>query len=58
MTNATKNEYLADEALNGVAGGLNPQPLPPGPPERSFASYFSHFAINQHSFAVNIFKFR
>jgi hypothetical protein len=58
MTNTTKNDYLSDEALGRVAGGLNPQPLPPGPERFSMGSFFSHFAINQHSFAVNFLKFR
>ncbi len=45
-------ELLSDEALDRVNGGLNPQPLPPGPPPElhaiRFASLFSHFAISQH----------
>ena len=57
MTNTTKQDYLSDEALNGVSGGLNPQPLPPGPdPERfSIRSFASYFAVNQYSY---FFRFR
>ena len=61
MTTMTK-DYISDEALDAVAGGLNPQPLPPGPPPpdlfsmRSLSSFFSHFAVNQH-FAVPSFSF-
>jgi hypothetical protein len=57
-------DHISDETLDAVAGGLNPQPLPPGPPPpdlfalRSVSSFFSHFAINQHSFAVNFLRFR
>jgi hypothetical protein len=55
-------DYISDETLDAVAGGLNPQPLPPAPPPpdalRSLSSFFSHFAINQHSFAVNFLSFR
>jgi hypothetical protein len=36
MTNVTRteirNEILTDAELDGVVGGLNPQPLPPSPP--------------------------
>jgi hypothetical protein len=52
---AVKNDSLSDETLDSVAGGLNPQPLPPGPPE-SFRSFFSHFAVNQH-FSLPSFSF-
>lgn len=62
----TKNEHtitLSDSELDIVTGGLNPQPLPPGPPPpdsfRSFASIFRGFGINQH-FALptlNLFRF-
>lgn len=55
---ATKNDALSDQTLDGVAGGLNPQPLPPGPD--SFRSFFSHFAINQRlvlpSFSFSKFR--
>ena len=50
----TETTRLSDTDLDLVVGGLNPQPLPPGPgPElsRSFASFFSHFAINRFVFA-------
>jgi hypothetical protein len=54
----TKNEIkaLTDETLDEVVGGLNPQPLPPGPEMfRSFASIFfrHHFSLP----ALNIFRF-
>jgi hypothetical protein len=49
MTPTNTINYLSDEALGAVAGGLNPQPLPPGPDSfRSLSSLFSGFAINQH----------
>jgi hypothetical protein len=34
MTNMTetRNQVLTDAELDGVVGGLNPQPLPPSPP--------------------------
>jgi hypothetical protein len=39
MTNMTrteiKHEILTDAELDGVVGGLNPQPLPPEPPPES-----------------------
>jgi hypothetical protein len=54
MNTATNNDFLSEESLDGVAGGLNPQPLPPGPD--SFRSFFSHFAINQH-FVLPSFSF-
>ena len=40
-------ETLSDEALDRVAGGLNPQPLPPKEAFsiRSLFSFASHFAI-------------
>lgn len=56
--NATTFEVLSDEALEQVIGGLNPQPLPPGPaPEIAirFASLYSRFAINQH-LAFQLFR--
>jgi hypothetical protein len=30
--NETKAELLTNAELDGVVGGLNPQPLPPSPP--------------------------
>jgi hypothetical protein len=30
LPNRTTELFLSDEALDHVAGGLNPQPLPPG----------------------------
>ena len=60
MTTTTKNGHFSDEALDGVVGGLNPQPLPPGPdPERfSTRSSASYSAINQNSFTTNSSTFR
>lgn len=42
-------EFLSDEALDRVAGGLNPQPLPPKEmfSIRSLFSFAAHFAIGQ-----------
>lgn len=34
----TTTDHLPDHALEIVAGGLNPQPLPPGPPPEMFSS--------------------
>ena len=53
MNTSIKNDLLSDEALDTVAGGLNPQPLPP---RWNFSNLFSHFAINQH-FALPSFSF-
>jgi hypothetical protein len=37
-----KHDILTDAELDGVVGGLNPQPLPPDPPPESlFATRFS-----------------
>jgi hypothetical protein len=41
-----KNDILTDVELDGVVGGLNPQPLPPEPPPEGL-----------HSFATNRFEF-
>jgi bacteriocin-like protein len=49
MNNRTKE--LKDEELARVSGGLNPQPLPPGP-ERSFIS------VNRFSLFSEISAFR
>ncbi|MBA2399377.1 MAG: hypothetical protein H0V72_11865 [Bradyrhizobium sp.] len=40
-------EFLSDEALDRVAGGLNPQPLPPREAFsiRSLFSFAAHFAV-------------
>ena len=57
MTTTNMINHLSDEALDAVAGGLNPQPLPPGPDSfRSLSSLFSRFAINQH-FTLPSFSF-
>ncbi|MBR1154690.1 hypothetical protein [Bradyrhizobium sp. JYMT SZCCT0428] len=53
LKTAIKNNLLSDEALDAVAGGLNPQPLPP---RWNSLSNFSHFAINQH-FSLPSFSF-
>jgi hypothetical protein len=60
MTNLNDATFaLTDAELDLVAGGLNPQPLPPGPPPpeagRSFNSIFHGFGINQH-FNFNFFR--
>ena len=44
----TNTDHLSDHALEIVAGGLNPQPLPPEPPEmlRSIRTlHFNFFSI-------------
>ena len=57
-----RNEHaitLTDAELNEVVGGLNPQPLPPGPqPElsRSIFSIFRSFRINQHFNFTSVFR--
>lgn len=60
--NTNEIELLSDGALDHVVGGLNPQPLPPGPPPSEaalrFASLFSHFAINQHFTVFRPFALR
>ena len=56
MTNLNaKHEIISDEALDTVAGGLNPQPLPP-----RWTSMFSFqkFAINFAIPSFSLFKFR
>jgi hypothetical protein len=59
MTNHEQTITLTDADLDSVVGGLNPQPLPPGPPPpelgRSFASIFRNFGIQQH-FSFNLFR--
>jgi hypothetical protein len=64
-TNMTKielnTELLSDNELDGVVGGLNPQPLPPGPPPESFLrpSFATHFNFNHSIFArANFFNFK
>ena len=53
------NQMLSDEALDGVVGGLNPQPLPPGElfSIRSLAG-ISHFVLPQSFAAASLFRFR
>jgi len=41
-------DHLSDHALDIVAGGLNPQPLPPDPPPEMLRSI--------RSFRINIFS--
>jgi hypothetical protein len=59
MIGTTKHiELLSNESLDQVVGGLNPQPLPPGPPPelfRSIGSLFGHIAFNQQRSALPIF---
>jgi hypothetical protein len=42
-------DTLSDAALDSVVGGLNPQPLPPGPPppESFMHSFATHFNFNR-----------
>ena len=45
-----KNDILTDAELDGVVGGLNPQPLPPEPPPESIRvsvsrAVFARFSI-------------
>ena len=42
-----KNDILTDAELDGVVGGLNPQPLPPSPPPESFLHSFAARAFNR-----------
>jgi hypothetical protein len=53
MNTIPTTDTLSDTALDSVVGGLNPQPLHPGPPPEMFSthSFVSHFAINNISFA-------
>lgn len=46
-------ETLSDEALDGITGGLNPQPLPPKEAFsiRSLFSFKVNFSIGQRFFA-------
>ena len=57
LDTAVTNDLLSEKALNAVAGGLNPQPLPP---RWNFTNVFSHFAINQHFVlpSISFLKFR
>jgi hypothetical protein len=48
-----KNDILTDAELDGVVGGLNPQPLPPEPPPESlFATRFSLNRVALAGFAA------
>jgi hypothetical protein len=53
MTNMNKteikNDILTDAELDGVVGGLNPQPLPPSPPPppEGFLHSFATRAFNR-----------
>jgi hypothetical protein len=44
-----KNDILTDAELDGVVGGLNPQPLPPSPPPppEGFLHSFAILAFNR-----------
>lgn len=46
--------FLSDEALDRVAGGLNPQPLPP----KEAFSIRSLFSFSVARFAIARFSFR
>jgi bacteriocin-like protein len=50
---------LTDTELNEVTGGLNPHPLPPGPPPelgRSIFGIFRSFGTNQHFNSTSVFR--
>ena len=55
MTNMTqteiKNDILTDAELDGIVGGLNPQPLPPEPPPEGIHSFATRFVFNRFEFA-------
>jgi hypothetical protein len=55
MTNMTKTEIkidiLTDAALDGVVGGLNPQPLPPEPPPEGLHSFATRLVFNRFELA-------
>jgi hypothetical protein len=58
--NTMRTTYtLSDTALDSVVGGLNPQPLPPGPPPEMFSmrSFVSHSAINDISLTRSFSSF-
>jgi hypothetical protein len=44
-------DHLSDHALEIVAGGLNPQPLPPDPPPEMMLRSIRTFHINFFSIA-------
>ena len=45
-------DRLNDEVLESVSGGLNPQPLPPGPGDPFvLRSFVRHFSFSHFSFA-------
>jgi hypothetical protein len=46
----TKHEILTDAELDGVVGGLNPQPLPPEPPPESIRVSVSRAELARFSF--------
>ena len=59
MTNNEHAIALTDAELNEVVGGLNPQPLPPGPTagaEPLIFSIFRCFGINQHFTFTSVFR--
>ena len=47
-------DFLSDNVLDSVTGGLNPQPLPPDPPPERFAirhfNFKSFFSMARFSF--------
>jgi hypothetical protein len=50
-------DRLNDEVLESVSGGLNPQPLPPGPGDPfSVRSFISHFSMSRFSFLRFMFR--
>ena len=42
-----KHDILTDAELDGVVGGLTPQPLPPEPPPESLHSFAPRFFFNR-----------
>jgi hypothetical protein len=56
--NTPTTDTLSYTALDSVVGGLNPQPLPPGPPPEMFTthSFVSH-AIDNISLARSFSSF-
>ena len=51
MKTTSTIDHLPDHALEIVAGGLNPQPLPPGPPPEIMLRSIRTLNFNLFSFA-------
>jgi hypothetical protein len=54
MTNNEHAITLTDAELNEVVGGLNPQPLPPGPPPELSRSILSIFRSFRNQLALHL----